>query len=126
MDTKTATAVLSRFLLPRVRAWITAKRDADDAVIDMRYLYPCSVCWEPAFASNWCHSCREHHAKDAVGFAKKHILCKHCFMPEGAEGCVDMCPESREEMWRLEDEMDWYDGAEYHHQRERKYGWDRD
>jgi hypothetical protein len=113
---------IARFLEPRVRAWATARRGGV-CTINTKYLYPCSVCWGPSFGGNWCAGCREHSKRDPVSFAKSNFLCRHCFMPEGPEGCTDMCEESREEMRQLNEEMDWYDGADRQVQQERNNRW---
>jgi hypothetical protein len=91
MDIKAATAVLERFLLPRVRAWRSLKHGGDDDMIDPRHINDCPVCFKPTFGSLLCMTCHGEHKKGPRAFIKKHGLCKHCFNPKADWGCLVMC-----------------------------------
>lgn len=124
MDAETATVILSRFLAPRVRAWLAVKREQGE----LEAAFLCEICYAPAFTCAWCLSCREHKARDPTGFAEENLLCSHCFMPEGASGCTERCEGWQGEMNRRadeeEDERDCYNSFERERrQRRGYYGW---
>ncbi len=90
MDKDTATAVISKWLAPRVRFWVACRNGTDDESLWAPMPF-CHMCDKAAFCNGECATCVKERATDPKAFAEKHCLCDTCLAPLVGTWHCDNC-----------------------------------